>query len=294
MSSVAVIAHAGKTLDGGLPELRKVLASKGVTDPLWVEVDKSRKAPDEIRSALEQGAELIFVWGGDGMVQRCVDVLAGTDATMAIVPAGTANLFASNLGIPKHIKGAVETGLNGRQRKLDVGSINGEKFAVMAGVGFDALVIHAADSELKRVLGRTAYVWAAAKNLRVEPFEAQIEVDGKEWYGGHASCVLFGNVGEAFAGVKAFKDAHPDDGLLEIGVASAEGVAQWGRTLARSALSDVNKSPFVHLTKGESVKVKLSRKVLYELDGGDRAKKKTFHVDIQPNAVTVCVPNGKS
>ena len=68
--------------------------------------------------------------------------------------------------------------------------MNGEKFAVMAGVGFDALVIHAADSELKRALGRSAYVWAAAKNLRVEPFDAQIEVDGKEWYGGPraASC----------------------------------------------------------------------------------------------------------
>ena len=294
MSTVAVVAHSGKTLDGGLPELRKVLASKGVTDPLWIEVDKSRKAPKQIRSALDQGADLIFVWGGDGMVQRGVDVLAGTDATMAIVPAGTANLFASNLGIPKKIDGAVEAGLHGRRRKLDVGNMNGEKFAVMAGVGFDALVIHAADSELKRVLGRSAYVWAAAKNLRAEPFEAQIEVDGKEWYGGHASCVLFGNVGEAFAGVKAFKAALPDDGLLEIGVASADGVAQWGRTLARSALSDVNKSPFVHLTQGQSVKVKLSRKILYELDGGDREKKKTFHVGIQPSAVTVCVPKSKA
>jgi len=293
MSTVAVIAHSGKTLDGGLPELRKALARQGVTDPLWIEVDKSRKAPKQIRAALEQGADLIFVWGGDGMVQRGVDVIAGTKATMAIVPAGTANLFASNLGIPKKIDAAVETGLHGQRRKLDVGDINGEKFAVMAGVGFDALVIHAADKELKRRLGRSAYVLAAAKSLRSPPFEAHVEVDGKEWYEGPASCVLFGNVGEAFAGVKAFKNAHPDDGLLEIGIASADGVAQWGRTLARSALSDVSKSPFVHLTQGRSVNVKLSRKILYELDGGDREKKKTFRVDIQPDAVTVCVPAGK-
>jgi diacylglycerol kinase (ATP) len=290
MSSVAVIAHSGKTLDGGLPELRKSLKRHGVPDPLWIEVDKSRKAPKQIRSALDQGAELIFVWGGDGMVQRGVDVLAGSDATMAIVPAGTANLFATHLHIPKKIDGAVEVGLRGKPRKLDVGSMNGEHFAVMAGVGFDALVIHAANSELKRVLGRTAYVWAASKSLRATPFEAQVEVDGKEWYEGPASCVLFGNVGEAFAGVKAFKDAHPDDGLLDIGVASADGVVQWGRTLARSALSDVTKSPFVHVIKGRSVAVKLSRKILYELDGGDRAKAKTFRVEIQPDAVTVRVP----
>ena len=102
---------------------------------------KSRQAPKQVRSALEQGADLIFVWGGDGMVQRCVDVVAGTDATMAILPAGTANLFASNLGMPKHIDAAVEVGLHGGRRKLDVGAMNGERFAVMAGVGFDARVI---------------------------------------------------------------------------------------------------------------------------------------------------------
>ena len=111
-----------------------------------------------------------------------------------------------------------------------------------------------------------------------------------EWYEGLASLVLFGNVGNAFAGVKAFEDAQPDDGLLEIGVGSADGIVQWGRTLARSATGGIGKSRFVHMTKGRSAKVTLSRKVLYELDGGDRQKRKTFRVDVQPSAVTVCVP----
>ena len=59
------------------------------------------------------GADLVFVWGGDGMVQRCVDALAGTEATVAILPAGTANLLATNLGIPKDIAEAVRIGLHG-------------------------------------------------------------------------------------------------------------------------------------------------------------------------------------
>jgi diacylglycerol kinase family enzyme len=122
---------------------------------------------------------------------------------------------------------------------------------------------------------------------------AEIEVDGTQWYEGQASLVLFGNVGEAFAGVKAFDDASPDDGLLEIGVGSAKGIAQWGRTLARSALSTAIKSPFVHVTKGRSVDVRLDRKVLYELDGGDRERKRRFRVEVQPGAVTVCVPAAK-
>ena len=168
MSTVAVVAHSGKTWTAACPSCGRLSRARASAIRSGIEVDKSRQAPKQIRSALEQGADLIFVWGGDGMVQRGVDVLAGTDATMAILPAGTANLFASNLGIPKHIDAAVEVGLNGARRKLDVGRLNGEMFAVMAGVGFDARVIRDATPEMKHALGRSAYVWAGAKNLRVE------------------------------------------------------------------------------------------------------------------------------
>jgi diacylglycerol kinase (ATP) len=291
MSRVAVIAHSGKTLEEGLPALRRALAQQGIAAPLWYEVTKSRLAKEPLQRAIREGAELIFVWGGDGMVQRSVDVLAGSDVPLAIVPAGTANLLASNLGVPKTIDGAVAAGLHGTRRQLDVGRINGERFAVMAGVGFDARMIHDATRELKRTLGRLAYVWTATKNLRAKPFYAQVEVDGSEWYRGEATCVLFGNVGRAFGGIRAFDDAHPDDGLLEVGIASADGVFDWARTIARSAFSTVSKSPFVHATKARCVAVKLERKVLYELDGGERAKSKRFSVEIQPAAMNVCVPS---
>ena len=88
MTRVAVIAHRGKSVGGGLPELRRVLEQRGVSDVFWREVGKSRFAPSEVRKALAHKADLVFVWGGDGMVQRCIDVLAGTDATVAIIPAG--------------------------------------------------------------------------------------------------------------------------------------------------------------------------------------------------------------
>jgi diacylglycerol kinase (ATP) len=70
MSKVAVVAHARKSFGGGLAELRRVLAREGVTDPLWYEVRKSRKAPRYARRAAAEGADLMFVWGGDGTVQR--------------------------------------------------------------------------------------------------------------------------------------------------------------------------------------------------------------------------------
>ena len=90
MSTVAVVAHARKSLGGGLPELARCWRREGFAESALVRGDKSRKAPQYARRcAGSEGAELIFVWGGDGMVQRCVDAVAGTEAVLAILPAGT-------------------------------------------------------------------------------------------------------------------------------------------------------------------------------------------------------------
>jgi YegS/Rv2252/BmrU family lipid kinase len=293
MSRVAVIAHAGKTLGDGLPGLRRALEEHDVPDPFWAEVPKSRKAPKQVERALEWGADLVFAWGGDGLVQRCLDVIAGANAALAIVPAGTANLLASNLGIPKDIEQAVATGLGGERRQLDVGRLNGERFGVMAGAGFDASMIHDADGALKDRLGRAAYVWTGARNLRARPFKARIEIDGESWFRGKASCILVGNVGHLFGGIEVFDQAEPDDGRLDIGVVTADGVMQWGRTLARTAVGKPERSPFVHVSSGRKFDVKLDRKVRYELDGGDRLKVKELKVRVEPKAVTILVPRAE-
>ena len=139
----------------------------------------------------------MFVWGGDGMVQRCVDALAGSDAALAIVPAGTANLFASNLEIPKDIRAAVA---DRSARVTDAGStsgqINGERFVVMAGAGLDALMIRDADGALKNRLGRAAYIFTGAKNISRRRVATRVRIDGDKWFDGKASCVLVGNVGK--------------------------------------------------------------------------------------------------
>ena len=287
---VAVIAHAGKSFGGGLPQLRRALAAEGIEDPFWVEVPKSKKAPAQVQRALDEGAELVFAWGGDGMVQRCVDVLAGSSVGLAIVPAGTANLFASNLGIPQDIEEAVAIGLRGNRREIDVGRFNGERFAVMAGAGFDAAMIRDAGG-LKDRFGRAAYVWTGAKNLRLKPFGARIDIDGAEWFKGKATCILLGNVGKLFGGLEAFEDARADDGKLEVGVVTADGVLDWSRMITRAVAGSVAQSPFARTTKACDVKVKLSRKVVYELDGGDRTKVKSFKVKVEPGAISVCVPS---
>ena len=292
MTKVAVVAHAGKSFGGGLPELRRELERQGVDDPMWIEVPKSRFASKQVKRALDDGAELLLVWGGDGTVQQAIDTMAGSETPLAILPAGTSNLLATNLGIPQDIEQAVSIGLGGERRKLDVGRFNGEHFAVMAGAGFDAAMIQQADGTLKDRLGRAAYVWTGSQNLRAKPFKAKIEVDGVPWYAGGASCILFGNVGRLFGGIEVFQDARPDDGRLELGVINANGITDWMRAIARTAVGHLEQSPLVQMTSGKKIKVKLSRKVLYEVDGGDREKVKSFTVKVQPAAITICLPEG--
>ena len=290
MTKVAVVAHAGKSFAGGLMELRRELERQGVADPVWVEVQKSRFAPKQVKRVLADGADLLFVWGGDGTVQRSIDAMGGSETPLAILPAGTANLLATNLGIPQDIEQAVLIGLRGERRKLDVGRFNGERFAVMAGAGFDAAMIRQADGTLKDRFGRTAYVWTGSQNLRAKPFKAKIEVDGAPWYAGAASCILFGNVGRLFGGVEVFHDARPDDGRLELGVVNADGVTDWMRAIARTAVGQSERSPLVQATTAKRIKVKLNRKVIYEIDGGDREKVRSFTVKVQPAAITFCLP----
>ena len=289
---VAVLAHAKKTVGGGLDELRSQIAGHGVDDLLWHEVPKSKKAPKQAQKVLDAGADLVFVWGGDGMVQRCADALAGSGIPIAIVPAGTANLLAHNLGIPQDVGEAVKIGFSGARRPLDLGRVNGEHFAVMAGVGFDAEMIAGADRGLKDKLGQLAYFWTGARALARSRTRTTVEVDGAPWFEGPASCVLVGNVGRITGGVPAFDDARPDDGVLEIGVATAEGPVQWARTLGRMTVGRSERSPFVRITRGKKIRVRLAEPRTYELDGGARDATTLVKVHIAPAAVTVCVPRG--
>jgi diacylglycerol kinase (ATP) len=291
MVNVAVVAHARKSFGGGLPELRKVLADEGVTDPHWYEVRKSKHAPDRARHALEQGADLILVWGGDGTVQRCIDALAGTGAAMAILPAGTANLLATNLHIPAgDVAAAVRVGLHGRRRPLDTGTVNGEHFAVMAGAGFDARMIADADRVLKDRLGRLAYLYTGARNLSASRVKATVDVDGERFFEGRVSCVLAGNVGQVIGGIQAFPGARPDDGVLELGVVTAKNAAEWARTLGKLALGKAGQSPFVEVTHARQARIRFARKMPYELDGGARPTVRKLRIEVEPASITVCVP----
>jgi diacylglycerol kinase (ATP) len=290
MISVAVIAHSGKTLGGGLGQLRSILEVAGITQPLWYEVTKSSQIPKCARQAVADGANLLFVWGGDGSVQQCIDAVAGSDVTIAILPAGTANLLAKNLEIPQDLEAAVKIGLHGSRKALDTGTVNGEHFAVMAGAGIDARMIRDASTGLKARFGRVAYLWSGAKNLSKRPLNATIKIDDNQFYQGKITCILVGNMSKVFAGVDVFEGSRPDDGLLEFGVVTARNPFQWLRTIGRVIFGRTDKSPFVDTTRGKSMIVIFENPTPYELDGGIRKATSKLKIKVHPSSVTICVP----
>jgi YegS/Rv2252/BmrU family lipid kinase len=292
---VAVVAHTRKTLGGGLDELRRRITDQNVDELLWFEVPKSKKAPKKVAEALKADVDLVIVWGGDGIVQRAIDVLARTNAKvpLAIMPAGTGNLLAGNLGIPTDLEKAVDLAFHGKRRRIDLGKLNGEYFAVMAGVGFDGAMIRDANRGMKDRLGKLAYVWTGLRHVNGAAPEARVLIDGVKWFDDEASCVLIGNVGTITGGIHAFDDAKPDDGWLDVGVATAQGAAQWARALGTMAVGRSDQSPFVRMTRARRVDVKLKSKLEYELDGGAREAVKKLSVQVAPGAVKICVPHAK-
>ena len=238
MPKVAVIAHAGKTFGGGLLELRRVLEEHGVADPFWAEVPKSRKAPKQVERALDAGAELIFVWGGDGIVQRCLDAVAGTDVRRRDRPGGHREPVRLE---PRHPAGHRARGRDRAARRAAQARRRPLQRRALRRHGRSRLR-RRDDPRRGRRRSRTASgapptsgparrTCAPSRSRRRSPSTAQ------PWYAGKASCILVGNVGHLFAGVEAFEDASPDDGRLERRRRHrGRHRADWARMLARTAV----------------------------------------------------------
>jgi diacylglycerol kinase (ATP) len=288
--NVGVLAHPEKTMDGGLDDLRAALRRRGIDRPLWREAPDGEAVPRLVEELLGRGVDRLVVWGGDGTVRACIDAVGSAPVRLGIMPAGTANLLAANLGIPTDLEAALDVALSDRWRRLDVGTVNGERFGVMAGVGFDALMIRRADDGLKDKLGRLAYVAAGVGGVGRSAVGTRVEVDGETWFDGPTTCVLAGNLGDAFGGIVAFPEARPDDGLLDVGVVTADSALDWARTLGRTIAGDPASSPFVEATEARRLLVSLDQALPYELDGEVRPETRTLRFDVQPAAITVCVP----
>jgi len=148
------------------------------------ESDAPGRGADLARRALADGVDVILVAGGDGMLNEVANGMAGTDVPLAIIPAGTTNVLAKEIGLSSRLADAVSAAVDGMPRRVSLGKAGDRHFLLMAGIGFDAEVVRTVNLRTKAVLGKAAYIAAGLRVLARTPLPTlTVIADGRELTG---------------------------------------------------------------------------------------------------------------
>jgi diacylglycerol kinase (ATP) len=235
--TVAVV-HPLKSggIDAATESLAEWAHAAGVSAPHVVSTTEDATGADQAREAVAAGADLVLSWGGDGTVGAVAEGLVGSDVPLGILPAGTGNLLARNLGIPLKLDEAAAVAFTGVDRRIDVVEIGlgGKRVisTVIAGMGLDAELIDAPE-QLKDAIGPAAYVANAVKLSTSESMKVGVAVDGgaPRWY--RARTVLVANVGGLIGPLDVAPEADASDGKLRVVVLPLNSPLDWARTASR-------------------------------------------------------------
>ena len=240
--------------------------------------------------------------GGDGSVRSVASAVAGTGVPLALMPAGTGNLLARNLGVPVTDPAAcLRIALMGRDRAVDVGTamvdISGEDqapesrtFLVMAGLGFDAEVMASTEPRLKQRVGWWAYVVAGAQHLRGRQTRVGIRMDDQPPLSRRVRSVIVGNCGELTGGVRLMPDAQVDDGWLDVVVVAPRTMVGWAAVTAAVLTRARRGYPMVQHFRCRSVAVRAERPLPIQLDGDPVGTGRMFRAHVEPGTLVVRVP----
>ena len=218
------------------------------------------------RAAAEDGFETVVAAGGDGTVNEVVNGIAGTEATLGLLPLGTMNVFATELGLPVNdIDACWQIVLGNGSRRVDLPSANGKHFVQLAGVGFDAQVVKETSRAFKRSFGPLSYIVNAAQIAARQPPQLRIESENATTEEG--SFVLIGN-GRLYGGpFPFFKQAVIDDGLFDVLVFKRLGYLEIVRYMQDVIFSAQITSPEVEYFQTTALRVTSDSPVPVEIDG---------------------------
>ena len=293
-----------------LAEVRESLAeaarSAGVPEPTLVETTEDDPGFGQTRAAVADGATLVCALGGDGTVRAVAQELVGTGVPIGLLPGGTGNLLARNVGGGVDpLEDAALTAFTGRDRPIDVGWLvldptpeqldglpgaadNVHCFTVMAGVGFDAQMMADAPEGVKEKVGWAAYVASGGKHLKDPPFALDLVVDGRPAEASKARTVVVGNCGELTGGMTLLPDALFEDGRLDVATVSPESLTEWLGVAAR-VIADRPDGPSLERVSGCDVVLAVDPPQLCEVDGDVLTEASRIRFVVQPGSLLVRV-----
>jgi YegS/Rv2252/BmrU family lipid kinase len=197
--------------------------------------------------------DVIVAAGGDGTINEVVNGLTGKNLPLAVIPLGTANVLAQEIGLPACSSAITRSILAGEARPIHVGTANGRRFVMMAGVGFDAHVVAAVGPRVKRVLGKAAYaIESFVTMLRFAYPAYRVTIDGENY---DAASVIIAN-GRFYAGrFVCAPRASLSDGRLHVCLFLRTGpwsVVRYGTALLMDRLARL---PDVEVVPGSRITV---------------------------------------
>jgi YegS/Rv2252/BmrU family lipid kinase len=259
--------------DGFRAMVERAASDAGWSGPTWYTTTVEDPGRSMAEDAAISGAELVLVCGGDGTVRTVCAELAGTGVSVGVVPAGTGNLLARNLGIPLYLQAAVDVALHGQDRAIDLVKVSGEglsndeHFMVMAGMGFDAAIMEGANEQIKARVGWLAYVVSALRNLMFPAVRVEISIDGGDWTRHRARTVVIGNVGYLQAGMPLLPDAAIDDGVLDVVILHPRRFLSWIPLAVRVLSKGKRTDETINRMTGAKVSLRASHDTPRQLDG---------------------------
>jgi diacylglycerol kinase family enzyme len=301
---VAVVANPTKVDDVAARRAWAAQVSErhGLAPPVWLETTIEDPGLGQADTAVEIGAHAVLAYGGDGTVRSVASRLVGSGVPLGLLPSGTGNLLARNLGIPANdLDTALAIALAGSERKLDVGLVGftmpqddpparRESFLVMAGLGFDAEVMASVEPRLKERVGWWAYVVAGARLLRGQQTKVTIELDGGTVIHRRIRSVIVGNCGELTAGVRLLPDARPDDGWLDVVTVAPRGIVGWAAVVAAVLSRSRRGHPMVEHFRCRQVDIRAEKSLPAQVDGDPDGCAQTMSVSLEPLGLVVRVP----
>lgn len=276
--------------DGLKYRVEKFMKANKWGTPLWLETTRDDPGISACERAVEDKVDVVFVCGGDGTVMAAVTALSGRDMPLAILPAGTGNLLARNLGLPlDDEEAALRIGLSDRERLIDVAAIEDRKFAVMAGIGLDAAIMRDARDDLKKAMGWPAYIVSAGKHLRGEGMRVSITLDDQRPIQRRVRTVVIGNVGKLQANIPLLPDAQPDDGLLDVVLLAPRGTLDWARVVGLVLTARLTRDRRVERFRCQHVLIEATSPQPRQLDGDLIDDGTRMDIQIEPKALRVRV-----
>ena len=266
------------------------------TQPNLDPAEQAKELIKEIKAfdAEGEGESIIIASGGDGTVGAVASALQGSDIPLGIIPRGTANAFSVALGIPTGVKAACTNLLLGNLRRVDVAVCNERPMILLAGLGFEAGMVDKASRELKNILGPMAYIFSGARQLvDQQPFQATMQIDGNE-YQLDTSAITVANAAPATSVMaQGFGEVIPDDGLLEVIVATPKDRMAGFSVLSSLAWSAIKSSNANHSNiacfRTKQIEIKLNDVQKLVIDG-EVLDAETVTVSVNPQALQVVAP----